>query len=111
MPCDGSRLEGMEREARKKLVKSTLERLEAALKEGLVTVKVGPQGALTFAGWKDRNGVSDVCAYRMLTTKGSGELRKALARAEAMAGRKISTQAIGHGVHSHDGGSTWHAGH
>jgi hypothetical protein len=28
-----------------------------------------------------------------------------------MAGRGIDRQAIGQGLHSHDGGQTWHKGH
>jgi hypothetical protein len=31
-----------------------------------------------------------------------------LAKAEAMAGRPANKQAIAQGLHSHDGGATWH---
>jgi hypothetical protein len=58
-----------------------------------------------------RNGISDACAYRKLLASGSPALRAALAKAEAMAGRKVDPQAIASGVHSHDGGRTWNPGH
>jgi hypothetical protein len=84
-----------------------LARLEAALKAGTVTVKVGPQGAVTFVGKWDRRGISDACAYRALTQKGSSELRMAKAKAEVQAGRNVDEKAVMAGVHSHDGGKTW----
>jgi hypothetical protein len=34
-----------------------------------------------------------------------------IARAEQLAGRAVSAQAVAGGVHSHDGGHTWHHGH
>ena len=44
---------------------------------------------------------------RRLSAKGSESLRRAVARAEALAGRKADARAIASGVHSHDGGRTW----
>lgn len=99
--------------ARRDEVREAVARLEAAMKAGTVTVKVGPTGAITFAGWgsEEREGVSDVCAYRKLAASGSAALRAAVAKAEAMAGRKVDARAIAAGVHSHDGGHSWHQGH
>lgn len=88
---------------------TTLERMEKALAAGTITVKVGATGAIAFS--KPMNllddGFSDVCVYRALLAKNSPGLRKAVAKAEALAGRKVNPQAIAAGVHSHDGGKTW----
>lgn len=111
MPCDTRLVDGQTLEGRNNQVKSALRRLEAALKGGTVKVNIGPNGAVAFQGWKDRDDVSDVCAFRTLTAEGSWELRQAVAKAEAMTGRKVNPSAVGSGVHSHDGGSTWHKGH
>lgn len=88
-------------------VKKAFARLEAELSAGRVKVAIAPNGALAFAGWKDRDGVSDACAYRTLTASNSWALRQSVARAEAMSGRKVNARAIAGGHHSHDGGNTW----
>lgn len=88
-----------------------LSRLESMIASGTVRVVVGAQGAIAFQNWTDREGQSDVCAYRALAARNSPALRAAVVRAEAMSGRKASAQAVGAGIHSHDGGKTWHAGH
>lgn len=84
---------------------AALRRLQAALGAGTVRVIVGRSGGITFAGWNDREGVSDVCAYRALA--GSAELRRAVMRAEALSGNRMDQRAIASGLHSHDGGATW----
>lgn len=86
---------------------TALARLEAALKIGTVRAVVGRTGGVAFVGQWDRRGISDACAYRALTQKGSSELRMALAKAEAVAGRQVDKQAVAAGLHSHDGGKTW----
>ena len=86
---------------------SALARLGAALAAGTVQVVIGTAGGIAFKGWTDNRGVSDLCAYRALTAANSAPLRKALARAEAMSGRKVNQQARSAGMHSHDGGKTW----
>lgn len=88
---------------------SALRRLQDAIRAGEVTVVVGRNGALAFRGWKDNAGISDLCAYRALMN--TPEVRRAVARAEALAGVKVSRLAIATGVHSHDGGGSWHSGH
>jgi hypothetical protein len=67
-------------------------------------------GAITFTGLTDdeRDGVTDACAYRRLMISGSAQTKLAIQRAEMLAGRGVSMQALAHGVHSHDGGTTWH---
>jgi hypothetical protein len=111
MPCDTVRNPNQTLEDRNAQVKAALRRLEAALKGGTVKLNIGPNGAVAFQGWKDRDDVTDVCAYRTLTAEGSWELRQAVAKAEAMTGRKVNPNAVASGEHSHDGGHTWHKGH
>jgi hypothetical protein len=98
---------------RKKQIDEAVDRLNKALAIGEVRVKVGPTGSVAFTGWSGqaRSGVSDICAYRKLLATGSPALRSALARAEAMAGRKVDPNQVAAGTHSHDGGSSWHKGH
>lgn len=91
--------------------KRALERLERYLQTGSVRVVIGPTGAVAFSGWKDRDDVSDVCAYRTLAAQNSWALRQAVARAEAQQGRKVNPRAIAAGHHSHDGGRTFGGGH
>lgn len=84
-----------------------IKRLNAALGAGTAQVVIGAAGSIAFKGWNEREGVSDLCAYRALAASNSPELRRAVMRAEAMSGRKLDTRAVASGVHSHDGGSTW----
>lgn len=90
--------------------KAALDRLQKALGSS-VSVVIGAQGAIAFRGWRDqdRGGLSDLCAYRKLAARNSPELRRAIARAEAVAGRKLDQQTVAAGVHSHDGGRTFGA--
>lgn len=109
MPCDTRRQPQQTAEEREAEIVASLRTLESRMQTYGVTVKIGPNGALAFAGWKDkdRNGVSDVCAYRRLSHQCSFALRVAIARAEMQSGRKVNEQAVAAGVHSHDGGETW----
>lgn len=91
--------------------KKALERLERYLQSGSVKVQIAPNGAVAFQGWKDRDDLSDVCAYRTLAASNSWALRQAVAKAEAMQGRKVNPRAVAAGHHSHDGGKTWGPGH
>ncbi len=92
---------------RKAEAAAALKRLEAALLRNVVTVDVGPNGAIVFQGWEDRDGLTDVCAYRSLTATSSHALKMAVARAEFRTGRKVNPATVAAGVHSHDGGRTW----
>ena len=107
MICDMRIPLGMTAPQRKKQVEEAIDRLNKLLTTGKVTVKVGANGAIAFVGEWQRNGISDLCAYRKLLASGSPALQKALIKAEALAGRKIDPQAIGAGYHSHDGGKTF----
>src|SRR3990167_319900 len=96
---------------RKLDMQNAIARLDQMLDAGIVKVVVGATGAIAFKGLWRSNGVSDLCAYRALIASNSPALRRAVMRAEALAGRGVNVQAITAGTHSHDGGATWHAGH
>jgi hypothetical protein len=96
---------------RKLQVKETVDLLAKALVRGDVKATVGPQGAIAFAGWQDRKGITDACAYRRIMATGSALAKAKLAQAEQLAGRAVDKKLVGHGHHSHDGGKTWHGGH
>lgn len=111
MPCDTRpTLTAEEKSAQENALK-VLER-KLASQQG-VTVVIGQNGAVAFRGWveADRAGLSDVCAYRRLLGTNSPELRRAVARAEALYGRKVDQRQVNAGTHSHDGGHTFHKGH
>ena len=110
MPCDTIPLrQGQTAQDRAKEIRSAQDRLESLISAGTVKPIIGRTGGVAFKNWtaQDRAGVSDVCAYRALTRRGSSALRMAMIRAEAMAGRTPDRQAIAAGLHSHDGGQTW----
>ncbi len=109
MACDTRTLPNETLAQRKASVQEAVAKLEAALASGSVQVAIGPQGGVTFRGWgnSDRNRITDACAYRRLLAANSPALRKQLARAEVMAGRKVDPRAVAAGEHSHDGGHTW----
>lgn len=115
MACDFRLAAGQTQPQRKKQIDEAMERLKKSLSLGIATIKVGPTGAIAFAGAgaEDfrRTGISDTCAYRKLMASGSPELRRALARAEAAAGRRVDERQIAAGVHSHDSGNSWDPGH
>lgn len=113
MPCDTNLKPNQTLADRNDQIKKSLTRLEAALTQGNVKVRIAPNGAVAFEGWRptDRDDVTDVCAYRTLAAQGSFALRTAIARAEAMQGRKVNPHAVAAGHHSHDGGRTWNKGH
>lgn len=110
MPCD-TRLKARQTISQRAAeVKAATERLAQALAAGRVKVKVGPQGAIAFENWNndERDGITDACAYRRIMATGTALAKMAIQRAEMMAGRTVDRQVVGHGVHSHDGGKTWH---
>ena len=82
---------------------------EKALGAQSVEVVIGADGAICFKGWAEasRRSVTDVCAYLTLSSRGSWDLRQAVARAETRTGRSVNRDAVTAGRHSHDGGGTW----
>jgi hypothetical protein len=104
MPCDTrTNLSELQRRA----MADALKRLQQAIGAGSVTMVVGPRGSIALRGWTDeqRGGLTDLCAFRKLRNTPEG--RRALMRAETMAGRQVDERVIAAGVHSHDGGATW----
>jgi hypothetical protein len=99
--------EGQTLAERSTQIERALTRLEAYLQGSKVRIGIAPNGAVTFVGWQDRDDVTDVCAFRTLAAKGSWSLRQAVAKAEAMSGRKVNAQAVAAGWHTHDNGKTW----
>jgi hypothetical protein len=111
MPCGTELKQGQTLSQRVTEVKKRVTLVDKLIAARKVTMKVGPQGAVTFTGISesDRDGMTDACIYRMLTRTGSAATKMAIARAEQLAGRSINRSVVAAGVHSHDGGQTWHA--
>lgn len=113
MACDTMRKPNQTLTQRKEEVRKTVQTLEQFLASKQVTPLVGKNGAITFNGWspENKNGVTDACAYRILMATGNAFTRMQIAKAEMLAGKRVSLQAIGNGgdgLHSHDGGNSWH---
>lgn len=113
MPCDTYIPQNMTPVQRKAQIEEAIERLNKAIEKGQVTLVVDKaSGSVGFKGdWGERNGVTDNCAYRKLSLKGSFAFKQALQKAEIAAGRKVNEKAVAAGVHTHDDGKTWHPGH
>lgn len=107
MACDTMRKPNQTIVQRATEVETALRKLKADLLTGRVQVKIAPNGAIAFAGAGVTGDLTDACAYRILSFQNSGELRSAIARAEAQSGRKVNPRAIAAGHHSHNGGNTW----
>ena len=103
MPCITRK--GLTASQRERM-QAAITRLDGALAAGSVSVVISGSGAVAFKGWIDKEGVTDICAYRKLAAENSPALRRAVMRAEALAGRRIDERAVNMGVHSHDGGQT-----
>lgn len=110
MPCDTRLKPRQTIQERAKEIREATNRLAQALAAGRVKAKIGPQGAIAFEGWDEtsRDGVTDACAYRRIMATGDALARMTIARAEQLAGRSVNKQAVGIGIHSHDGGKSWH---
>lgn len=114
MTCDTRLKPRQTLSQRKAEVKKVVDDVNSLLSVGKIKAVVDKRtGAIAFQGLPDeqRDGVSDACVYRQLMVSGSSLAKAAIMRAEAMAGRPVDKQALAAGVHSHDGGSTWHHGH
>ena len=110
MPCDTILKPKQTIQQRAEEIRRAVAGLSAALASGRVKAIVGPQGAIAFEGWDvaERDGVTDACAFRRIMVTGSVLAKAAIARAEQLAGRTVDRRVVAHGVHSHDGGVSWH---
>lgn len=96
---------------RKKEISETVAQLSRDLAAGRIKVVIGQQGAVAFDGWTNRAAITDACAYRRIMATGSPLAKAKIAAAEALSGRSVNRATVTAGVHSHDGGRTWHKGH
>ena len=111
MPCDRRLKAGQTISDRAGEIRTVVAKLSDALANGRVKAVVDKtKRAVAFVGLsdKDRDGVTDACAYRRIMTSGSALARAAIVRAEALAGVRVDNKQMAVGVHSHDGGKTWH---
>ena len=95
---------------RKSQVRNVIEFVDELIRKSKVRVIVDKRtGAVTFAGIteQEKYGVSDACVFRLLMATGSASAKQAVARAEQLAGRGVSRQALAQGIHSHDAGASW----
>jgi len=110
MPCYSRPRRNQTQAQRRAEVKKAVTDIDKLVAKRKVGIKVGPQGAVTFTGLDEqlRAGMTDVCIYQMLMNRGSEGTMQRVIEAEQRAGRKISQKAVQKGVHSHDGGASWH---
>jgi len=110
MACETMPRKGQTLSERKNQVKEIIAFTDELIRKGKVKIAVDKKsGAIAFTGMteQERGGVSDACTYRMIMVSGSSLAKQAIARAEQLAGRGVSRQALAQGVHSHDGGHSW----
>ena len=107
MPCSSMLRPNQTLQQRGDEIKLALKRLERYLATGSARIGIGTNGAVMFQGWRDRDDVSDVCAFRTLLAENSWELRQAIARAEMTSGRKVNVNTVASGLHTHDDGESW----
>lgn len=110
MPCDTRLKPKQTISERIAEVRQAAAKLASGLANNSIRVKIGPTGGIAFEGWsdKDRDGVTDACAYRRIMATGSPLAKAKIAAAEALSGRSVNKQSVAAGHHSHDGGQTWH---
>jgi hypothetical protein len=110
MPCFSQPRVNQTPEQRRTEVKKVIADIDKLIAKRKVGIKVGPQGAVTFTGLaaSQRADMTDVCIYRLLMQRGSESMKTAVRTAEMLAGRGVSASALKQGIHSHDGGGSWH---
>jgi hypothetical protein len=111
MPCDTQTFKEQTMSERIEEVRRTITQVSSLLARGKIKAVVGPQGAIAFVGLsnEDRNRVTDACIYRRIMSTGSAAAKAAIMRAELLAGRSVNKQVVAQGVHSHNGGASWHS--
>ena len=111
MPCDQWRAAPAQTlSARKTQITEIMARVTVLLaKRQIKPVVDRKTGAITFDGIPSvlRQGVSDACIYRRLLAGKNPVAAAEIRRAEAAAGRPVSSKAVAEGIHSHDGGQSW----
>jgi hypothetical protein len=110
MPCFTQLKPNQTKQQRASEVKHAAELIDKLIASKRVQIKVGKQGAVAFVGIPDnvRDGMTDTCVFNALKNSRSAATRIAFQKAQQLAGRPIDTKMVAQGVHSHDGGVTWH---
>lgn len=111
MPCDTRVKRGQSLQQRKDEVRQVVYDVNSLIAVGKVKPVIDKKtGAIAFAGLDPniRDDVTDACIYRRIMVSGGALTKAKIAQAEAVAGRAVNKQAVGAGVHSHDGGQSWH---
>jgi hypothetical protein len=114
MPCDTRLKKNQTIQQRAAEVKAVASFADELIRKNKLKVLVDKKtGAIAFDGMTDseKDGCTDACIYRRIMATGTALAKAAIARAELVAGRGVNKQALAHGVHSHDGGRTFHHGH
>lgn len=117
MPCDTRMKNNYRGSGRRQTISeraAEVKQVVADVNSLIASGKVKPvvdrkTGAIAFAGLDPnlRDDVTDACIFRRIMVSGSSLAKAKIAAAEAVAGRTVNKQAVGQGVHSHDGGQTW----
>lgn len=110
MPCDTQLLPQQTMSQRMAEIRDYTTKIDTLIAQGRVKIKVGPQGAVVFVDLQtaDRGRMTDGCIYRRLIATGSVKTKLAIQRAEQIAGVQINKQIVAQGIHSHNGGASWH---
>lgn len=111
MPCDSRPFRPQQTlQERIAEVRSILGILEKKITKRQITPVVGKNGAITFKGLSDeeRGGITDACIYRRIMATGSQLAKLEIERAQRAAGVTVNKQVVAQGIHSHDGGRSWH---
>lgn len=113
MPCDTRLKRNQTISQRADEVRAVTGKVQSGILQGRIKVKVSPTGAVAFDGIseEDRDGVTDACVYRRIMVSGAASVKAAIERQAQLQGRTINRATVNAGVHSHDGGKTWHDGH
>lgn len=110
MPCNTKLKTGQTIAQRAAELRKRGQQIDGMLSAGRVGVKIGGQGGIAFTGIPEdvRDGMTDACVYRAIMARGSHAAKMAIAKAERLAGRTVDKKVVSSGLHSHDGGTSWH---
>jgi hypothetical protein len=109
MACETRRRRGQSLSVRQKEVKDVISKIAGRILQEKTKIVIDKfTGAVAFTGIDDiRDDVTDACVFRALMISGPMTVKLAIQKAEALAGRTVSKEALAQGVHSHDGGQSW----
>jgi hypothetical protein len=112
MPCDSMKKPNQTLAQRREEIRKRMKKVDRLVAQKKVKLKVGPQGAVVLIGLsaEDRDGMTDSCIVRRIMATGSAPAKLEIEKARILAGCTPAQvqQAVKAGVHSHDGGASWH---